>query len=118
MSAGTGGPAVSPGAGAAKSTATSGRFLLGIDIGTFSSKGVLVREDGEVVAERMVEHSLDIPSPGRAEHDPEKIWWGDFKLICADLLAASGVKPSSIAATIVRSATSTALHSMPLKSRG
>jgi xylulokinase len=79
-------------------TANRGRFLLGIDIGTFSSKGVLVREDGEVAAERMVEHSLDIPSAGRAEHDPEKVWWADFTRICADLLAASGVKPAAIAA--------------------
>ena len=74
---------------AATSTANSGRFLLGIDIGTFSSKGVLVRENGEVAAERMVEHSLDIPAPGRAEHDPEKVWWGDFTLICRDLLAGA-----------------------------
>jgi len=76
----------------------SGRCLLGIDIGTFSSKGVLVREDGEVAAESMVEHSLDIPSPGRAEHDPEKIWWHDFLVICADLLKLSGVKPGAIEA--------------------
>jgi xylulokinase len=80
------------------SAAASGHFLLGIDIGTFSSKGVLVRENGEVAAERMVEHPLDIPSPGRAEHDPEKVWWGDFTLICRALLEASGVKPADIAA--------------------
>lgn len=80
------------------SAAKNGRLLLGIDIGTFSSKGVLVRENGEVAAERMVEHSLDIPSPGRAEHDPEKVWWGDFTLICRALLEASGAAPSAIAA--------------------
>jgi xylulokinase len=76
----------------------SGRFLLGVDIGTFSSKGVLVREDGEIAAERMVEHSLDIPSPGRAEHDPEKVWWRDFLLICSDLLKLSGIEPGAIEA--------------------
>ncbi len=74
----------------------SGRFLLGVDIGTFSSKGVLVREDGEVAAECMVEHSLDIPSPGRAEHDPEKVWWRDFLLICGDLLKKTGIEPGAI----------------------
>ena len=76
----------------------SGRCLLGVDIGTYSSKGVLVREDGQVMAERVVEHSLDIPGPGRAEHDPEKVWWGDFTLICADLLRSSRADPRSVAA--------------------
>ena len=92
-----GGPVMSA-AGAGRGAARSGRYLLGIDIGTFSSKGVLVHQDGEVAAERTVEHSLDIPPPGRAEHDPEKVWWGDFTRICRELLAASGVKPVSIAA--------------------
>ncbi len=76
----------------------SRRYLLGVDIGTFSSKGVLVGDDGEVAAERTVEHSLDIPSPGRAEHDPEGVWWGDFLLICRDLLRTSGVTAGSIEA--------------------
>jgi xylulokinase len=74
----------------------SGRCLLGVDIGTFSSKGVLVREDGEVAAESMVEHSLDIPFPGAAEHDAEKVWWRDFLLICADLLKRSGIGPGDV----------------------
>jgi xylulokinase len=64
--------------------------LLGVDIGTYSSKGVLVREDGEVAAEHAVEHSLAIPSAGMAEHDPEKVWWADFLLICRKLLSAPG----------------------------
>jgi xylulokinase len=76
----------------------SGRCLLGVDIGTFSSKGVLVHEDGQVVAQHIVEHSLDIPAPGRAEHDPEKVWWSDFLLICSDLLRASGANSKTIAA--------------------
>jgi xylulokinase len=76
----------------------SGRFLLGVDIGTFSSKGVLVRENGAVAAECMVEHSLDIPAPGRAEHDPEKVWWGDFLRLCTALLKDSATNPAAIEA--------------------
>ncbi len=76
----------------------SGRYLLGVDIGTFSSKGVLAREDGEVAAQAMVEHTLDIPSPGRAEHDPDKVWWRDFLAICAELLRAAGVRPVEVQA--------------------
>jgi xylulokinase len=76
----------------------SGRLLLGIDIGTFSSKGVLAGEDGEVAAEALVEHSLDIPYPGRAEHDPEKVWWHDFLLLTTTLLKSAGGKPGRIKA--------------------
>ena len=73
----------------------NGRCLLGIDIGTYSSKGVLVKDDGEVAAESMVEHSLDIPGPGRAEHDPDRVWWRDFLAICSDLLERSAVSPGA-----------------------
>ena len=76
----------------------SGRCLLGVDIGTFSSKGMLVREDGQVVAQRIVEHSLDIPGPGRAEHDPDKVWWRDFLLICSDLMHDWDIDANAIAA--------------------
>ncbi len=76
----------------------SARLLLGIDIGTFSSKGVLVREDGSVAAHASVEHTLDIPAPGRAEHDPEKVWWHDLRAICAALLRAVDADPRAIQA--------------------
>jgi xylulokinase len=74
------------------------RYLLGVDIGTFSSKGVLVGEDGAVAAEHAVEHSLELPRPGWAEHDPEGVWWRDFLLICRALLEKSGVEPTAIEA--------------------
>ena len=46
-------------------------YLLGIDIGTHSSKGALVKQTGEVVATWTVQHPLEIPRPGWAEHDAE-----------------------------------------------
>jgi xylulokinase len=49
------------------------------------------------MAERSVEHSLDIPGPGRAEHDPDKVWWHDFALICSELLRVSAVDARAIA---------------------
>jgi len=73
------------------------RLLLGFDIGTFSSKGLLVAEDGHVVAQRFVEHGLDIPEAGRAEHDPDRVWWGDFLAICRGILATAGVDARDIA---------------------
>jgi xylulokinase len=61
-------------------------LLLGVDIGTSSTKGVLARPDGEVVATAERPHELDIPRPGWAEHDAEGVWWADFVSICRELL--------------------------------
>ncbi len=73
-------------------------YLLGVDIGTYSSKGMLVGEDGAVAASHTVEHSLSLPKPGWAEHDPELIWWHDFLEIVHFLLDTSRVPPQRIAA--------------------
>ena len=61
-------------------------LLLGVDVGTSSTKGVLVRPDGEVVATAERPHDLSLPRPGWAEHDAEKVWWSDFVSICRELL--------------------------------
>src|ERR671916_143583 len=61
-------------------------LLLGVDIGTSSSKGVLARPDGEVIATAQREHELSLPRPGWAEHDAERVWWEDFVSICRELL--------------------------------
>jgi xylulokinase len=74
------------------------RYLLGVDIGTYSSKGVLVRQDGEVIGSHIVEHSLSLPKPGWAEHDPELVWWKDFLQIVQALLDNSHIAPALIGA--------------------
>ncbi len=61
-------------------------LLLGVDIGTASSKAVLADSGGRVVATARRAHRTSIPRPGRAEHDAEEIWWGDFAALCAELL--------------------------------
>jgi len=71
---------------------------MGIDIGTYSSKGVLVTETGDVAARHVVEHALSMPKPGYAEHDPEGCWWHDVLEICRVLLRTSGVAARHIAA--------------------
>jgi xylulokinase len=76
----------------------SARHFLGVDIGTYSSKAVLVREDGHISSSATVEHSLSLPHPGWAEHDPEQIWWKDFLHLTATLLGSSRIPPGSIAA--------------------
>ncbi|MCX7646512.1 MAG: FGGY-family carbohydrate kinase [Rhodobacteraceae bacterium] len=73
-------------------------LTLGIDIGTFESKGVVVDEAGRVVAEARQPHEMLVPRPGWAEHRPEEDWWGDFVRITRQLLAAPGVRAEDIAA--------------------
>lgn len=83
-------------------------LLLGIDIGTSSSKGVLARPDGEIVAITERPHHLSLPRSGWAEHDAEGVWWADFQAICRELaakadgplaaLCVSGIGPCLLAA--------------------
>ena len=61
--------------------------LLGMDVGTSGSKGVLARPDGSVIATVELPHDTDFPRPGFVEHDPEKVWWGDFTKIVSELLS-------------------------------
>jgi len=62
-------------------------LYLGIDIGTFESKGVLVGRDGTILAEARRSHRMLTPLPGWAEHRAEEDWWGDFAAISRELLA-------------------------------
>jgi xylulokinase len=71
---------------------------LGIDIGTFESKGVLVDADGRVVASAARPHKMLVPQPGWAEHRACEDWWGDFAHISQKLLADSRIAPASIKA--------------------
>jgi len=64
--------------------------LLGIDIGTGSSKGVLATPDGSIVATATRAHSLSMPRAGWAEMDAERDWWGDVVALCRDLVPQAG----------------------------
>jgi xylulokinase len=71
---------------------------LGIDIGTYESKGVLVHADGYVLASAARPHQLIVPRAGWAEHRVEQDWWGDFIWLCRKLLADSGLDASGVKA--------------------
>jgi len=62
------------------------RYILGVDIGTQGSKGVILNEDLKIVAKTYMEHDYFQPYPNFYEHDVEKIWWGGFKQIVRQLL--------------------------------
>jgi len=73
------------------------RYTLGIDIGTFEAKGVLVDAAGKVIASAARAHEMIVPQPGWAEHRADKDWWGGFVALSRALLAESGVDPAEIA---------------------
>lgn len=75
----------------------SDRYLVGVDVGTSGSKGVLVDLKGRVIARRSLEHSVDTPKPGWYEHDADQVWWGDLVKIVRALISQSGVDARDIA---------------------
>ena len=74
---------------------SASELLLGIDLGTGSSKGVLTTADGTVVATatRPRPRSLSMPHPGWAEVDPQGVWWDDVVALATELTAKAGSSP-------------------------
>jgi xylulokinase len=71
--------------------------LVGIDIGTFETKGILVDADGCVLVSAARPHRMLVPQPGWAEHRPEEDWWADLTAITRQLLADSRLPPATVA---------------------
>lgn len=63
-------------------------LVLGVDVGTSSTKGVLVDLDGQVLRTVVREHEVSRPLPGHVEMDGA-IWWQEFVDIAAELSAAA-----------------------------
>ena len=61
--------------------------FLGVDIGTSSSKGVIVGDDGTILAGAVREHRVSRPAPGFVEMDAE-VWWTEFVELATELTAA------------------------------
>ncbi|MGO2097487.1 MAG: FGGY-family carbohydrate kinase [Candidatus Microbacterium stercoravium] len=76
-------------------------FVLGVDIGTYEAKGVLVAADGNVVAQHRRPHTVLTPTPGFVEHDPHAVWWAGFVEIAHALLSDSGASGADIRAVAV-----------------
>ncbi|MEO3928443.1 FGGY-family carbohydrate kinase [Micromonosporaceae bacterium B7E4] len=71
------------------------RAFLGVDIGTSSSKGVLVDETGRVLASAAREHEVSRPRPGHVEMDGE-LWWTEFRELAQELTGVSGVEVAAV----------------------
>jgi len=71
-------------------------YTLGVDVGTFETKGVLVDRAGNIKASATRPHDMLVPQPGWAEHRPDEDWWGDFVAVTREILEVSGIAASEI----------------------
>jgi xylulokinase len=76
-------------------------LLLGIDIGTYSSKGALVTPAGEVLRTAVVPHGIATPAPGLVEQDADGVWWHDLCALCRQLLDGGPYRGEDVAAVAV-----------------
>ncbi len=63
--------------------------LLGIDIGTSSTKAVLMDVSGKLIARSQSEYQIDSPRPGWAEQHPQT-WWRAVRETVGSVLSRSG----------------------------
>jgi xylulokinase len=72
-------------------------IVLGLDIGTTSTIGILIDTDGQMLAQASALTTLSAPQAGWAEEDPAE-WWANTGTVCRALLAEAGVAPEAVQA--------------------
>ena len=93
----------------------SDKLLLGVDIGTQGSKGVVCDVHGRVMASAYIEHTIHAPFPGWAEQDADDTWWGAFVSLVKEMLGKGSGYSSRIAAVGVSGLVP---NMLPLDERG
>lgn len=73
------------------------RYFAGIDIGTYSSRAILLDAHYHVVGDVSTPHTMDNPQPGWFEHDAEAVWWKDLCILSRKLLQTTRINPKQIA---------------------
>lgn len=71
------------------------RYVLGIDIGTASTKAVAVDEAGSLAAVEQSEHAVSAPRPGWVEHETE-VWWSEVATLARRVIASQGDSPAAV----------------------
>src|SRR5665648_485313 len=69
--------------------------VFSVDVGTSSTKAVLVSLDGRVLRSAVREHTVDRPRPGWAQVDAE-VWWDEFTGLSRELLTDSDVDVAAV----------------------
>lgn len=70
--------------------------LMGIDIGSYESKGVLTDTKGKVLAKAALKHELQFLKPGFVEQDVEAVWWGEFVELTKLLIAQAKISAKDV----------------------
>jgi gluconokinase len=71
------------------------RYILGVDIGTTSTKAVLFTTNGDTVCRYAVGYPLSSPTMGAAEQDPEEIFTAVIATV-KKVMAASQIEPTQL----------------------
>lgn len=71
-------------------------YFMGIDTGTFESKGVIIDDQCNIIVSHAVAHDTENPKPNYFEHDAEEVWWNGFCEISNALLEKSGLAAKDI----------------------
>lgn len=71
-------------------------YFMGIDTGTFESKGVIIDDQCNIIETHAAAHGMENPKPNYFEHDADAVWWHDFCEISNALLQKSGLDPKDI----------------------
>lgn len=71
------------------------KYVIGVDIGTTSTKSVLFSTNGAVIASHGIEYPLYSPTPATAEQDPEEIFSAVINTI-KTVVQKSKVEPNNI----------------------
>lgn len=70
-------------------------FLIGIDVGTSSTKALICDRRGKVVATASAPHTLLTPKPGWTEQDPDE-WWAATITAVRGAVRKAKLKPADI----------------------
>lgn len=70
-------------------------MLIGLDIGTSATKGVVIDSTGRVIAQASAAYTFDQPRAGWAEQDPA-LWWNASRAVLGELTSAPGVESGAI----------------------
>lgn len=97
----------------------SKQYLLGIDCGTYETKGTLCDSQGRVISTASFKYKLRVPQPGFAEHDPMADWWAAIRQVVRDILDSAGIEAREIVgvcvSTIMAAITAVDEHGEPLR---
>ncbi len=84
------------------------KYILALDQGTTSSRAIVFRHDGSIVAVAQQEFPQILPAPGHVEHDPEAIWSSQLT-VAREALAKAQLTAIDIAAIGITNQRETAI---------